>query len=158
MKLTSIKGTVDTEKILPHIKTSQDIHIQSIIGTRLLEKCKSLIEADTLDESINSAYKTLIETYIAPCLVNYCMVDYIPFASFEISNAGIYRHTPESTTPLEMSEVSKLVQMYKDKAEFYGTRLEEFICANNSDYPEYSQTNTGDIPSSGQSTYHGWTY
>lgn len=154
MKLTGIKGTVDTEKILPHIKTSQDIQLQSIIGTRLLEKCKDLIEAGTL----TGVYQTLVEDHIAPVLVYLCMVDYLPFAVFEIANAGVYRHTPENTTPLEMSEINKLVQIYRDKAEFYGTRLTEFLCANQSDYPEYTQTESGDMPSSGQPTYHGWVY
>ena len=154
MKLTGIKGTVDTEKILPHIKTSQDIQLQSIIGTRLLEKCKAEVEAGTL----SGVYKTLVEDHIAPCLVYLCMVDYLPFAVFEIANSGVFRHTPENTTPLEMAEVEKLVQKFRDKAEFYGDRLTEFLCANSSDYPEYSQSNSGDISASGQPTYHGWVF
>lgn len=158
MRLTGIKGTVDMEKILPHIKTSQDVHLQSIIGTRLLEKCKTLIENDTLNDSGNEAYKTLIESHIAPCLVHYCMVDYMPFAVFEISNGGVFRHTPENTTPLDIAEIEKLVQKIKDKAEFYGERLTEYICANQSSFPEYTQTNNGDIASSGQPTFHGWVF
>ena len=158
MRYTSIKGTIDMDKLLPHVKTSQDIHIQTIIGTRLLEKCKDLVDAGTLDESVNVNYKTLIETYIAPCLVHYCMVDYLPFATFEITNAGIYQHTPENTTSLEMADVDKLVQKFKDKAEFYGSRLEDYICANNTLFPEYSQTNNGDISSNGQPTFHGWVF
>ena len=158
MKLTGIKGTVDSEKILPHIKTGQDIQLQSLIGTRLLEKCKALVSANTLSQSANAAYKTLLEDHIAPVLVYLCMVDYLPFAVFEITNAGVYRHTPENTTPLEMAEVEKLVQKFRDKAEFYGDRLTEYLCANSSDFPEYSQTNNGDIPSNGQPTYHGWAF
>jgi hypothetical protein len=149
---------VDTDKILPHIKTSQDIQLQSIIGTKLLEKCKDLVEADALSTAGNEYYKTLVEDHIAPALVYYCMVDFIPFAAFEIANGGIYQHTPENTTPLEMADISKLVQLYRDKAEFYGARLEDYLCANSSHFPEYSQTDNGDLSSKGQSTFHGWHF
>lgn len=156
MRLTGMKGTVDTEKILPHIKTSQDIQLQSIIGTKLLEKCKALVEAGTLTVALNPYYKTLVEDHIAPALVYYCMVDYLPFAVFEIANAGVFRHTPENTTPLEMAEIEKLVQKFKDKAEFYGARLDDYLIANQSHFAEFTQTDNGDLSASGQSIFHGW--
>lgn len=156
MKLTGISGTVDMDKILPHVKTSQDIHLQTIIGTALLEKCKSLVEAGTLNSAGNENYKVLVEQKIAPVLVNYCMVDFLPFMAFEISNGGVYKHTPENTTPLEIGEVYKLVQAYKDKAEFYTTRLKDYLCTNSNLFPEYVQASNGQMPSTGGDVFHGW--
>ena len=43
MRLTGLNGNIDEEKILPHVKTAQDIHLQPIIGTNLLAKIKAFI-------------------------------------------------------------------------------------------------------------------
>ena len=48
IRYTLIGGNVDTDKIIPHIKVAQDIHILPILGTKLYEKLQSDISGSTL--------------------------------------------------------------------------------------------------------------
>lgn len=155
MRMTSIRGTVDIDKLLPHIKTSQDFHLQPRIGTALLNKCKELVGAGTLSSAGNEHYKTLVEDYIAPTLVNLCMVEVLPFLAYEIANGGIYKHTPENTTPIERDELEALVARFKDRSVFYGARMDEYLIANSSHFPEFTQTNPGEMPAAGTQSFSG---
>ena len=157
MRLTGLNGNIDETKILPHVKTAQDIHLQPIIGTNLLDKCKELVEDDELDDVGNENYKTLVETYITPNLVYLVMWDAIPFLQYEIANGGIYQHNSENSQTPTKEEIDVLIQRFKDKAEFYGQRLSGYICENNALFPELSESSTGaDLSADGQSTFSGW--
>lgn len=157
MRITALKGNIDEDKILPHVKTAQDIHLQPVIGTRLLDKCKALIEADELDDPANEIYKQLVYVYITPALVFYTMADTLPFLQYEIANGGIFQHQSENSATPPVEEVDKLLQKFKDKGEFYGNRLTDWLCDNQSKIPELSGAGSDtDLPASGQATFHGW--
>lgn len=155
MRMTSLRGTIDLDKLLPHIKTSQDFHLQPRIGTALLAKCKQLVADDQLNDEANAAYKTLIEDYIAPTLVFLCMEEVVPFLAYEISNGGIFKHTPENTTPLDKAELDSLVARFRDRATFYGSRLDDYLIANSNSFPEFTVTNNGELPASGTPSFSG---
>ena len=48
VRFTSVNGGVDTDKFIQYVSIAQDIHIQQMTGTRLLEKIQADIVADTL--------------------------------------------------------------------------------------------------------------
>lgn len=50
MRITSLSGNVDLDKLLNHIKTAQDIHLQPVIGSKLMDKCKQLSPCSTIPE------------------------------------------------------------------------------------------------------------
>ena len=101
MRITGLSGNIDEDKILPHVMTAQDIHLQPIIGTNLMQKVKDLIEDDELDDAGNEYYATLENTYITPTLVYLVMWDFLPFLQYEISNGGISSKTKRSFTVTE---------------------------------------------------------
>ena len=91
-----IDGQFDTDKLIQFVEVAQDVHIQNFLGTKLYEKVQTLITAGTLDDSANADYKTLLNTHIKPMLIWYSQYTFIPFASFQISNGGIFKHSSES--------------------------------------------------------------
>lgn len=143
MRLTGLDGSIDVDKILPHVNTAQDIHLQPIIGTKLLDKVKTLISDDELLDVGNEAYKTLVYTYITPALVYLTMWDAMPFIQYTIANGGVFQHNSEnSNSPLD-DNVNQLTQRFKDKAAFYSRRLGDYLCDNSTSFPEVSETITG---------------
>jgi len=159
MRLTGLNGNIDEDKILPHVNTAQDIHLQPIIGTKLLEKCKQLIEDDELDDSGNEYYKALIYNYITPMLVFLVMWDFMPFMMYEIANGGIFQHNSDNGNSPTKEEVDSLIQRFKDKADFYGNRLTGYLCDNSNRFPELSQgTSQGELSNSGQDIFFGWNF
>ena len=161
MRLTGLDGSIDIDKVLPHVNTAQDIHLQPIIGSNLMDKCKELIEAGTLSDVGNEPYKTIVYTYITPALVFLTMWDAMPFIQYTIANGGVFQHNSEnSSSPIDDS-VNQLINRFKDKAAYYTRVLSEYICDNMSLYPELSQhVKGGQVGANGinnnQNNYTSW--
>ena len=66
VKFTVVDANVDTDKFIQFVKIAQDIHIQGYLGTDLLNKLKTDIEAGTL----SGVYLSLLTTYIKPMLIH----------------------------------------------------------------------------------------
>lgn len=156
MNWTGLSGNIDTDKMLPHIATATEVHVQTILGTDLLDKCRTLVKAGTLGDAGNEAYETLVESYVAPVLVFYSMWDMMPFLTYQIANGGIFQHQSENSASPDNETMHMLIQKFKDKGEFYGNRLNDYLCNNQSSYSELVTNSNGDINSGADQTFHGW--
>ena len=66
---TDIEDNIDTALIKNGIREAQDIKLQTVLGTLLTDKIYSLVDADTIGDSENAAYKTLLDSYIQNMLI-----------------------------------------------------------------------------------------
>ena len=152
VRLTALGGNVDTDKFIQFIKIAQDIHIQSYLGTKLLDRIKEDIENDTLA----NPYLSLLEKYVKPMLIHWAMVEYLPFAAYTIANKGVYKHSAENSDNIEKTEVDYLVEKERDIAQHYTQRFIDHMCNNSSDYPEYNTTNGEDMSPNKNNFFKGW--
>ena len=155
-KFTIVNGNLDADDFIEYIKISQDITIQNYLGTKLYEKLQTLILNDTINDVENAKYKTLLTTYIKPMLIHWAMVYYLPFAAYTLSNKGLFKHSSENASNVEKTEVDYLVEKERDIAESYTQRFIDFMCFNNSDYPEYNSNSNDDISPDTKNYYGGW--
>ena len=79
-----INGNVDTDLFIQNIKDAQVIHVQNYLGTDLYNK----ISADIIAGTLGGNYLTLVNDYIQPMLIYYALVDYLPFAAYQVKNGG----------------------------------------------------------------------
>lgn len=154
LKLTPLNGNVDTDKITPFIKSAQDIHIQDILGTKLYEKLKTLIETSALTGN----YETLLRTYVQPVLCHLATADFYMFHGYEIANGGIYRHQSENSSTPSKTEIDMLVQRQRDIGDHYRRRLMDHLSFYAADmYPEYYTNNNDDMNPNTRTRYtSGW--
>ena len=136
---TALNGNIDPDYILPYIKISQRKYMEIKLGTKLYNAILEKIKDGTIDDVGQEAYKLLLDDYIADCLVQWAFYECLPFLRFKVENSNIFSKTSETGTPLSESEAQSLRSEIMNTAEFYQERLISFLCANNSDYPEYSQ-------------------
>ncbi len=151
-----IGGAVDADKFVQFIEVAQDIHIQNYLGTKLYDKISSLIVNDTIDDSGNAVYKTLLNDYLTPMLIWFAQSDYYMFASYQVSNGGVFRHRSESSETPSMQEIKSLVDSSRDKAEFYVRRFLDYMDNNNNSYPEYNDTNSNGMYPDKNENFNGW--
>ena len=156
MTWTGLSGNLDTDKLIPHVATATEVHLQPILGTDLLDKCRTLVKDDELGDAGNEAYETLVVSYVAPVLVFYTMWDMMPFLTYQIANGGIFQHQSENSVSPDTDTMNMLIQKFKDKGEFYGNRLNDYLCNNSSSYSELYTNSNGDINSLNDQTFHGW--
>jgi len=152
---TAINLNVSTTLLLPYVRQAQKLYVETKLGTDLNNKLKDLIVAGTLSLPANAAYKTLIDDYIGDMLPNWAFYHAIPFLRFKIENGNIYSKTSETGNSLSTDEAQHLREEVRNTAEYYTERLIDYICNNNSLFPEYN-TNTGaDVDPDRNAYYNG---
>lgn len=141
VKNSIIDGNVDTDKFIQFIKIAQEIHITNYLGSKLYDKISADIVADTL----TGDYLSLVSDFIQPMLIHFAMVEYLPFASFQIKNGGVFKHSSESSESVSKSEIEFLIQKQRDFSEYYTRRFVDYICFNSAKFPEYLNNSGSDI-------------
>lgn len=130
-----INDNTGTEFIRPAIELAQDIHLQELIGTKLLNKICSLVQNDTIVQYPD--YKALLDEYITPYL-EWMVTSLIQLPiAFKTRNLGVIQTNDDRVNNLGLKDVQVLEQYYANKAAFYATRMSKFLKANTNIYPEY---------------------
>lgn len=152
VKYTALNGNIDTDKFIQWVKVAQDIHIQNYLGTKLYNKINDDIVANTLA----NPYLMLLNVYIKPMVIHWSMVEYMPFAAYTIANKGVYKHGSENSTNVEKSEVDFLVEKERSIAQNYTRRFIDYMCFNQSSFPEYNTNSNADVYPDKQADFGGW--
>ena len=148
---TAINGNVDVDFLLPYVRIAQKIYVETKLGTDLYAKLEAEITAGTLA----GAYKTLVDDYIGDMLVQWAFFECIPWLRFKVQNGNIYSKTSETGTALSESEASLLREEVRNTAEYYTERLVDYLCNNNSSFPEYTTSSGADVKPDKDSFYAG---
>jgi hypothetical protein len=150
-----LDGNVDTDKFVFFIQTAQEIHIQNYLGTKMYNALINAILAG-IDLPENARWKTLLDEYVVSMHIWFTQVDYIPFASYQIRNGGMFKHRSENAETVSKEEVDYLVEKARTNAEWYSRRFIEFMSFNQTLYPEYTSNSNDDIYPSYDATFNGW--
>ena len=140
---TGIHSNTDAKLIYPEIKVAEDMYVHPILGTALYNKIISDINVSGSPQGAD--YITLVNDYVLDTLQNYVLSS-LPLAiPFQFWNKGIVRKTGDDTELPTMSELVDISNFYKNRAEFYATRLTKYLqqTATNSVLPEYLQPGAG---------------
>jgi len=152
VKNSILDGNVDTDKFIQFIKVAQQIDIQNLLGTDLYNK----ISADIIADSLSGDYLTLVNSYIQPTLIWFAQMNYIPFAAYQIKNGGVFKHSSETAQNVDKNEVDYLVGKAREYANYYSTRMVDYLCFNDNLFPEYRSNTNEDISPDTDTTFNGW--
>lgn len=141
-KNTPIQENVDDNLLNPYIYKAQETHIQMILGTNLYEKIATLIQTNGISSPQNINYKTLLDDYIVPCLIEYSFYEVMPFISLKITNKSIVRGNAEFAVEGDLADLKYLRQTVSDIAQFYAQRISNYLKQYSYNFPEYF-TNSG---------------
>tara|TARA_B100000768_G_scaffold35369_1_gene33980 strand:- start:253 stop:762 length:510 start_codon:yes stop_codon:yes gene_type:complete len=150
-----LDGSINTDKFIFFIKIAQEIDVQQIIGTNMYDGLTAAIVAG-IDLPANARWKTILDDYIVSMLIWYAQSNYIPFAAYQISNGGIFKHNSENSQTVDKTEVDFLVEKARTNAEWYSRRFIDFMSFNQTTYPEYTNNVNDDLYPSYSATFNGW--
>jgi hypothetical protein len=137
IKNSPLQGSIDADRLLPFIRTSQDKYILNLLGTVLFNKLQSDIEAGT---PFTGYYQTLMEDHIKPTLIWYACVEYIPFSGIQFKSEGSFKHQSEQSVSPGKNEIDYLLTKALNNADYYSTRLQDYLVSYSNEIPEYYQT------------------
>jgi hypothetical protein len=135
---TIINDNTGSEYIRPAIETSQDIYLQQLIGTELLEKIYTLVATNKIAENAN--YKTLLDDYITQYLKYKVLSEVVIPLAYKYRNAGIVQTTNDNIQTTSLRDAPLVQNHYELRASFYADRMTSYLSANADLFPEYKST------------------
>tara|TARA_R100001163_G_scaffold62599_1_gene53530 strand:+ start:789 stop:1370 length:582 start_codon:yes stop_codon:yes gene_type:complete len=151
-KDSAIGGSVDDNLIMPYILLAQDMQILPILGTDLDAKLKTEIQAGTLADQ----YKTLVEDYIQPALVQFSFVSLVPYLRLRfVNNAVVVMGATDQSSSASYDDLKPLMDTATDAAEFYRQRCIDYLSNNTSSFSEYSSNTGSDLDPTTRNYYAG---
>lgn len=137
-KQTPIQQNVDDDLLNNYIFRAQETHIHQYLGTDLYNSLKNKVVNNTL----TGDYKTLMDDYITPCLIEWAFYEVMPFISLKITNKTIGRGNADYLAEGDLNDLKYLRQTVRDIADFYGNRLMGYLKERSNLFPEF-QSNSG---------------
>tara|TARA_R100001443_G_scaffold114246_1_gene130005 strand:- start:29 stop:610 length:582 start_codon:yes stop_codon:yes gene_type:complete len=151
-KDSAIGGSVEDDLIMPYILLAQDMNILPILGTDLDAKLKADIQGGTLA----GAYKTLVETYIQPALVQFSFVSLVPYLRLRfVNNAVVVMGATEQSSSATYDDLKPLMDTATDAAEFYRQRAIDYLQNNSGSFVEYTSNSGADLDPTTRNYYAG---
>ena len=147
-----IDGNVDTDKLIQFVEVAQDTVIQNYLGTKLYDA----LQTQVINSTLTSANETLLNTYIKPMLIWYTQATYLPYAAYQISNGGVFKHNSENSTSVSESEITKLTRHATETADFYAKRFMDYMDDNSELYPDYTASQDGGMYPFRDVNFTGW--
>ena len=151
-KDSAIGGSVDDDLIMPYILLAQDMNILPILGTYLDAKLKTEIQGG----SLAGVYKTLVEDYIQPALVQFSFVSLVPYLRLRfVNNAVVVMGATDQSSSASYDDLKPLMDTATDAAEFYRQRCIDYLRNNSSSFPEYTSNSGADLDPTTRNYYAG---
>lgn len=150
---TILNDNVGGEYIAPSIETSQDIYLQQLIGTALLDKIYELVK----NGSISGDYKILLDDYITNYLKYKVLAEITIPLAYKYRNSGLVQTTNDNVASTTMRDAALVQNHYEMRATFYAERMTKYLNANSDKFPEYRSIRDGaDIMADAESYKTNW--
>jgi hypothetical protein len=148
LKDNSPMGTsIDVNEIYPFVSNSQSIYIQDVLGTPLyndfLTKTSNYVAGSG---ATFSSYEWELLGLCSKALVYWSTYSAIPHLYVRLRNAGVVKQNSEYTQNADMSEMKYIREEMKNLAEFWNTRVVNYICQYSVQFPLYNAASTDMYP------------
>jgi hypothetical protein len=140
-RITQLNGGVEDAVMVPAIILAQDKYLQQYLGTDLLNKLKADVSAGTL----TGVYEALLDGYVRKVTVWWTMVELLPNLYVKLDNGGLVIRTSDATAPIGPDDLHREIENARQNAQFYTSRLVEYLCYNQSLFPEYTSNTSPDM-------------
>lgn len=136
---TVIDDNVSAQALMIVAYDAQEMYIEPLLGTRLYNKLKSDITADT----VAGDYLTLLGDYVVPTLLKWIIHDFVPINSQRIRNVGSTTKAGENSQSMSIAQIQFSMGLAEKKAELIGAKMVDYLVVNSSSFPEYTLSNLG---------------
>lgn len=154
---TNINKNVDMDVLKAEIQIAQDIHLQTILGTKFYDHL--LDQVSSSGNTFNADELILVNEYIAPYLIQKAYAEAIPHLHYRTMNRGIVEGDMESARSVDMDTMKYLRSIQNQRADFYMTRLQDYLLTGRGQnkFPDYLSSSTidGMMPAKGEKYVNG---
>ena len=134
-EVTNVSDNLSGKYLQSSIREAQEMHLKAILGTALLNKCKTLLS----QRQLTGVYKDLVDEcqyYLAYTT----LADLAVKASYKITNFGLVKSEDEKLQIASWDEIAKNQEFYQAKADAMCYQLQGWILEHRSDFPELNES------------------
>lgn len=132
-------ANIDYDKIKTFIEDIQDDYIEPLIGTDLYDEIIEQIEASPVEPftKLSAANKYILDKYICKIITRYVLKELSLVSKFRVTNSGVQVRSSDDSQSADTTDVFKMSDYWKNKAESKKKRLLDYLNANRATYPKY---------------------
>lgn len=141
---TNINKNVDIDAIRAEIGIAQDIHLQTLLGTKFYDHLLGQVSAT--GNTFSADELTLVNDFISPYLIQTAYFEMIPHLHYRTMNRAIVEGDMESARAVDMETMKYLRTVQKQRADFYKQRLQDYLITGKGQnkFPDYNTYSTID--------------
>ncbi len=151
---TDVNENVYVSDLIPGIIQTQDLDLQGILGSKFYDglKARVLAGTQTADETV------LLDSYIAPYLLNQGVWRILPNIRFKLLNKSVLAPNSETATSITLEEFQYLRNEQQQTAIFYAERLRHYLVEYSNLFTEYEQPDMkGILPDKNERATNQWS-
>ena len=142
--VTIVSDNLQDKYILSSIREAQDIEFQQVIGTRLYNKLKMMVEDESILFDFNVHYRELLDK--AQYFIAYqTLANLTVNSTYKINNVGLNTISDDNVSTPSLSDTFKLSKYYVDKADHYKMMLQNWLLKNKSYFPELLKSDISEL-------------
>lgn len=141
---TNINKNVDMDVLKAEVQIAQDIDLQTILGSKFYHHLLDQIQLT--GNTFNAEELELVNSYIAPYLIQTSYFNAMPQIMYRTMNRGIVQGQMESAQSVDIGTMQYLRNIQKQRADFYSQRLIDYLLLGRGQnkFPDYLNASTLD--------------
>jgi len=129
---------IDANALGSFILIAQSVRTQNILGYDLYTKYQN--DINTYNAPQGAQYIYLMNNYIQMSVALWSVYEALPSLNFKLTNKALSQKSSEYGQPSTRDDVEYIRQQISNQAQFYDSRIREYITNYPSDFPEYYVT------------------
>lgn len=143
-KKSLISANMDFAIIGPILDLVQFKYIKKYLGSDLYDAIADHITAyQASATAIPAAYKTLLDDYIRPCIIQHLQAELIVPSKFRFEPKGVVENSGDNSNPISASDIESVVDSFRNNGEAYGQEMIKYILQQGASVFPERYTNTG---------------
>lgn len=153
-----VEANVDNNAIESFILLAQDINLQSCIGYTMYNYIISQLIIDPTGGSLSDQYKYILINYIQPEVALWSLYQMYPTLLYKPTNKAVVTKHSDDSNAVGIRELEYLRNQIRNNAEFYDSRIREYITNFVNDFMEYFSTSGVNRITPKSNVYFGGMY
>lgn len=153
-----VESNIDDNSLNSFILISQDVNIQSILGYNMYRYIIDALVSFPTGSSLSAKYLELLTDFVRPSLALWSIYNAYPNLLYKATNKSVVTKSSDDSNVISIKELEYIRTGIRNNAEFYDSRIKEFIMNNTTDFMEYFTTSGINRVKSKSNTYSGGIY
>lgn len=141
---TSINKNVDVNLLRSEVYHSQEIDLQTLLGTKFYTTLLSRVSATGNTFTVDEKY--FVDNYISDYLIQSAFYNALPSIHLKVKNVGVVEGISDNGSAVDLTTLQYLRNIQKQRRDFYAQRILDYLNIGDGvgKFPEYINYNSKD--------------